>query len=147
MVSYTVSQGSGTFNSTWNSMFNDPFFIGFDSLANRLTSTHVNTSTFPPYNVRKEDEDNFIVELAVAGYNKESLSVTENDGSLEIKGDRPEDAEEYVHKGIAGRNFTRSFILGEYMHVDSAEIEDGMLYIKVKRELPEEKKPKTIKIK
>lgn len=144
MVTYTTN-GSGTY--TFNSLFNDPFFIGFDALANRLTSAHSNTSGFPPYNVRKIDEDTFIVELAVAGYNKESLEVSEHEGTLEIKGERPEDVEEYVHKGIAGRKFTRSFALGEYVHVDNAELKDGMLYVKVKRELPEEKKPKTIKIK
>lgn len=135
MVNYTLD------------LFNDPFFIGFDALANRLMTAHTNTNGFPPYNVRKVDEDTFIVELAVAGYNKESLTVTEHDGTLEIKGERPEDAEEYVHKGIAGRKFTRSFVLGEYVHVDSADLKDGMLYIKVKRDLPEEKKPRTVKIK
>lgn len=143
MVNYTVTTGSNTFNS----MFNDPFFIGFETLANRLTSAHTNTNGFPPYNVRKVDEDTFVVELAVAGYNKSSLSITEHDGTLEIKGERPEDVEEYVHRGIAGRKFTRNFVLGEYVHVDSADLNDGMLYVVVKRDLPEEKKPKTIKIK
>lgn len=143
MTNYTLTTGSNTFNS----MFNDPFFIGFDGLVNRLASAHSNTSGFPPYNVRKVDEDTFIVELAVAGYNKESLDITEHDGTLEIKGERPEDAEEYVHKGIAGRKFTRSFALGEYVHVDSADLKDGMLYVTVKRDLPEEKKPKSISIK
>jgi molecular chaperone IbpA len=143
MVNYTVTTGSNTFNS----MFNDPFFIGFDALANRLTSAHTNSNGFPPYNVRKLDEDTFIVELAVAGYNRHSLSITEHDGTLEIKGERPEDEEEYVHKGIAGRKFTRSFALSEYMYVDSADLKDGMLYVTVLRQVPEEKKPKTIKIK
>ena len=141
----TYTSGSG--NYTFNSLFNDPFFIGFEALANRLTSAHTNTTGFPPYNVRKEDEDNFVIELAVAGYNKESLSITEHEGTLEVKGERPEDAEEYVHKGIAGRKFTRSFVLGEYVYVSSADLKDGMLYVKLRRELPEEKKPKTIKIK
>lgn len=129
---------------TW---LNDPFFIGFDKMFDRLTNTTHQQSGFPPYNVRKVDEDTFVVELAVAGYNKQSLDVKENDGMLEIKGERPEDVEEYLHKGIAGRKFTRTFALGEYMYVDSADLNDGMLYVVVKRELPEEKKPKTIKIK
>jgi molecular chaperone IbpA len=135
MVNYTLD------------LFNDPFFIGFETLANRLTSAHTNSNGFPPYNIRKVDEDTFVVELAVAGYNKESISITENDGTLEIKGERPEDVEEYIHKGIAGRKFTRNFVLGEYVHVDNADLNDGMLYVFVKRDLPEEKKPKTIKIK
>jgi molecular chaperone IbpA len=147
MVNYTVSTGSNTFNSAWNSMLNDPFFIGFDGLVNRLTTAHTNSNGFPPYNVRKVDEDTFVVELAVAGYNRESLTITEHDGTLEIKGERPEDVEEYIHKGIAGRKFTRTFALSEYMYVDKADLNDGMLYVVVKRDLPEEKKPKTIKIK
>jgi molecular chaperone IbpA len=129
---------------TW---LNDPFFIGFDRMFNRLTNTTTNQSGFPPYNVRKVDEDTFVVELAVAGYNKESIAITEHDGSLIIKGERPEDVEEYLHKGIAGRKFTRTFALGEYMFVNSADLVDGMLYVVVKREVPEEKKPKTIEIK
>lgn len=136
-----------TTNGSWNNFFNDPFLIGFDALANRLTSAHTTSNGFPPYNVRKVDDDTFVVELAIAGYNKESLTITEHDGTLTVKGERPEDVEEYVHKGIAGRKFTRTFALGEYMFVDSADLNDGMLYIVVKREVPEEKKPKTIKIK
>ena len=128
-------------------LFNDPFFIGFDALANRLTSAHSNANGFPPYNVRKIDEDTFVVELAIAGYNRESLNITEHDGTLTVKGERPEDVEEYLHKGIAGRKFTRTFALGEYMYVDEADLKDGMLYIVVKRNIPEEKKPKTIEIK
>jgi molecular chaperone IbpA len=137
----TTTNGLGP---TW---LNDPFFIGFDKMFNRISGTSHQQSGFPPYNVRKVDEDTFVVELAVAGYNRPSLTVTENDGLLEIKGERPEDAEEYLHKGIAGRKFTRTFALGEYMYVDSADLNDGMLYVVVKREVPEEKKPKTIKIK
>lgn len=128
-------------------LFNDPFFIGFDKMLDRLTHTTHQQSGFPPYNVRKIDEDTFVVELALAGYNKESIDITEHDGSLTIKGERPEDTEEYLYKGIAGRKFTRTFALSEYMNVSSADLVDGMLYIVVKREIPEEKKPKTIKIK
>jgi molecular chaperone IbpA len=134
-------------NSLTMDLFNDPFFIGFDALANRLTSAHSNANGFPPYNVRKIDEDTFVVELAIAGYNKNSLNITEHDGTLTVKGERPEDVEEYLHKGIAGRKFTRTFALGEYMYVDEADLKDGMLYIVVKRNIPEEKKPKTIEIK
>lgn len=140
-MSYTYTYGST------NSLFNDPFFIGFDKMFNRLTNTTNQQSGFPPYNVRKIDEDTFVVELAVAGFNKHGIEITEHDGVLTIKGERPEDVEEYVHKGIAGRKFTRTFTLAEYMFVKSADLIDGMLYVVVEREVPEEKKPKTIKIK
>ncbi len=142
-----MSYISSTENALGPTWLNDPFFIGFDKMFNRLTNTTHQQSGFPPYNVRKVDEDTFVVELAVAGYNKSSIEVTEHDGVLSIKGERPEDAEEYLHKGIAGRKFTRTFALGEYMYVDSADLNDGMLYVIVKREVPEHKKPKTIKIK
>jgi molecular chaperone IbpA len=142
-MSYITMQENGL-GPTW---LNDPFFIGFDRMFDRLTNTTTNQSGFPPYNVRKIDEDTFVVELAVAGYNKDAINITEHDGSLIIKGERPEDVEEYLHKGIAGRKFTRTFALGEYMFVNSADLVDGMLYVVVKREVPEEKKPKTIQIK
>lgn len=129
---------------TW---LNDPFFIGFDKMFNRMINTTNNQSGFPPYNVRKIDEDTYVVELAVAGYNKDSIEITEHDGTLTIKGERPEDVEEYLHKGIAGRKFTRTFTLAEYMYVDYADLKDGMLYVSVKRNIPEEKKPKNITIK
>ena len=140
-MSYTLTTGSGTFNT----LFNDPFFIGFDKMFNRLATTH-QQSGFPPYNVRKLDEDNFVIDLAVAGYSKDTLSIEEQDGTLTIKGEKPDDTDTYLHKGIAGRKFTRTFALGEYMHVDNADFNDGMLYIIIKREIPEEKKPKSIKI-
>ena len=142
-MSYISSTENGL-GPTW---LNDPFFIGFDRMFDRLSGTTHQQSGFPPYNVRKIDDDTFVVELAVAGYNKQSLSVIEKDGILEIKGDRPEDTEEYIHKGIAGRKFTITFALSEYMFVESADLNDGMLYVIVKREIPEHKKPKTIKIK
>ena len=107
------------------------FGIGFDRMFDELSRLHEGTvsTNYPPYNVIEVTDDKYIVELAVAGYNKESLTITEHDGTLEIKGERPEDVEEYVHKGIAGRKFTRSFALGEYVHVDSADLKDGMLYV------------------
>ena len=141
----TYTNGSGTY--TFNSMFNDPFFIAATRLANRLTLPAETSSGFPPYNTRKIDDETFIVELAVAGYNKGSLEITEHDSTLIIKGERPEDAEEYLHKGIAGRKFTRKFGLDDYQYVDSAELKDGMLYIVLKYNIPDEKKPKAIKIK
>jgi molecular chaperone IbpA len=140
---YTYTYGS----RTGNSLFNDPFFIGFDKMLDRWTNNTTQQSGFPPYNLRKVDDDTYVVELAVAGFNNNAIEVTEHDGVLTIKGERPEDGEEYVHKGIAGRKFTRTFTLAEYMFVDSADLNDGMLYVVVKRDIPEEKKPKTITIK
>lgn len=136
-----------TYN-TFPSVFNDPFFIGFDRLVNRVSTLHTNSTGFPPYNVVKKDNDNWVVEMAVAGFSKDEIEITEQDGTLKIEGSKEDESKsEYLHRGIATRKFTRSFALGEYMYVDKAELTDGMLYITIKLELPEEKKPKTIKIK
>lgn len=144
MVTYNYAMPA----NTWLSIMNDPFFIGFDKFAQRVSST-LNTQhqNFPPYNVRKLDEDTFVVELAVAGFTKEDLTITEHDGILKIEGAKEDSTEDYVHKGIAGRKFTRTFTLGEYVFVNSADLNDGMLYVVLKREVPEDKKPKVIDIK
>jgi len=86
--------------------------------------------------------------LAIAGFSRENIDISVDNGTLIIKGEIVEviDAE-IVHKGIAGRKFVRSFALGEYMEVTGAEMKDGMLHINVDRVIPEDKKPKTIDIK
>ena len=130
-------------------LFNDPFFIGFNRDLARLNSAHkINSQSYPPYDLLKLDEDTYRLSLAIAGFTKEDVSVSVEDGTLIIKGEIVEVTDaEIVHKGIAGRKFVRSFALGEYMEVSGAELKDGMLHINVDRIVPEEKKPKTIKIK
>ena len=139
----TYSLNTGTL---WN-IFNDPFFIGFQPNVN--TWTHVTAqNNYPPYNVIKEDDDTYIVEIALAGFDKSDLSVTVDNGNLIVKGEKEKkDDVEFTHKGIANRSFTRSFALGEFMEITGAEFENGMLSITVERIVPEEKKPKLIKIK
>jgi HSP20 family molecular chaperone IbpA len=111
-------------------LFNDPFFIGFNRELGRLNTAHkVNSQSYPPYDLLK-------------------LDVLVDNGTLIIKGEITEVVDaEVVHKGIAGRKFVRSFALGEYMEVTDAELKDGMLNVSIDRIVPEEKKPKTIKIK
>jgi molecular chaperone IbpA len=130
-------------------LFNDPFFIGFNRELGRLNSAHkTNTQSYPPYDLLKLDEDTYRISIAVAGFSKDDINVSVDNGTLIIKGEIVEVADaEVVHKGIAGRKFTRSFALGEYMEVTGAEMKDGMLHINVDRIVPEDKKPKTIKIK
>ena len=130
-------------------LFNDPFFIGFNRDLARLNNAHkINSQSYPPYDLLKLDEDTYRLSLAIAGFAKEDVSVSIENGTLIIKGEIVEviDAE-VVHKGIAGRKFVRSFALGEYMEVTGAEMKDGMLHINVDRVIPEDKKPKTIEIK
>ena len=130
-------------------LFNDPFFIGFNKEIARLNSAHkTNSQSYPPYDLIKLDEDTYKLSLAIAGFAKEDIDVSVDNGTLVIKGEITEVTDaEVVHKGIAGRKFVRSFALGEYMEVTGAELKDGMLHINVDRIVPEEKKPKKIKIK
>jgi molecular chaperone IbpA len=130
-------------------LFNDPFFIGFNRELGRLNTAHkTNSQSYPPYDLLKLDEDTYQISLAIAGFSKEDIDVSVDNGTLIIKGEIVEVTDaEVVHKGIAGRKFVRSFALGEYMEVTSAELKDGMLHVHVVRIVPEEKKPKTIKIK
>jgi molecular chaperone IbpA len=130
------------------SIFNDPFFLGFGDQFVRWETNKKTTSSFPPYNVKKVDEDNYVVELAVAGYDRDDIDVTVDKDTLIIKSEREnDDKSDYLHKGIAGRNFTQTFTLGEYMIVKSALLENGLLSVKIEREVPEEAKPRQIKVK
>ena len=128
--------------------FNDPFFLGFNDQFARWNTNKKTITTFPPYNVKKVDEDNYIVELAVAGYDREDIDITVDKDTLIIKSERENDDKvDYLHKGIAGRNFTQTFTLGEYMVVKSASLDNGLLIVKIEREVPDEAKPRQIKIK
>lgn len=131
-------------------LFRDPFFIGFNRELERMSNVHsaATRQSYPPYDVLKLDEDTFLVSLAVAGFSKDDIEISVDEGTLKITGEIVEVTDaEVLHKGIAARKFTRSFALGEYMEVSSASLKDGMLNINVVRNVPEEKKPKTIKIK
>ena len=129
-------------------LFNDPFFIGFNRELSRLNTAHkTNSQSYPPYDLLKLDEDTYRISLAIAGFSREDIDVSVDNGTLIIKGEIVEVTDaEIVHKGIAGRKFVRSFALGEYMEVTGAEMKDGMLHINVDRIVPEDKKPKTITI-
>lgn len=130
-------------------LFNDPFFIGFNRELSRLNTAHkTNSQAYPPYDLLKLDEDTYRLSVAVAGFTKDDINVSVDNGTLVIKGEIVEVTDaEIVHKGIATRKFVRSFALGEYMEVTGADLKDGMLHVSIDRVIPEEKKPKTIKIK
>ena len=136
-------------NHLYLDLFNDPFFIGFNRELGRLNAVHKgNSQSYPPYDLLKLDDDTYQISLAIAGFSREDIDVSVDNGTLVIRGEIVEVTDaEVVHKGIAGRKFVRSFALGEYMEVTSAELKDGMLHVHVVRIVPEEKKPKKIKIK
>ena len=131
-------------------LFKDPFFIGFNRELDRLNAVHnlATRQAYPPYDILKLDEDTYKLSLAVAGFSKDDINVSVDNGTLIVKGELAEVSDaEIVHKGIAGRKFTRTFALGEYMEVTGAEMKDGMLHIDIDRIIPEDKKPKEIAIK
>jgi len=122
--------------------FNDDFFSDF------FVKTH---NTYPPYNV-KEKDDKGLIELAVAGFKEKDLKIEVKDNLLSIYGCKEIDDKNIsklysIHRGIANRNFTRKFKLHEYIVINGAKLEDGMLKIAYHREVPESEKPKVIKIK
>ena len=132
------------------SMLEDPFFIGFDSLLNKVNS-HAKTyqgTNYPPYNLIRTGENSYLIELAVAGFDEEDFDIQLQDGVLTIKGEvgTEEFAADYLHKGIAARNFERKFTLADTIKVDGASLHQGMLTIRLVNEIPEEKKPIKIAI-
>ncbi len=127
-------------------IFNDPFYGTLAQEFEKLF-TQPTKATYPPYNIVKIDEDKIVMEFAVAGFKRDDISITTEKNVLSIKADKPEaDDKAYLHKGIAARKFTRAFNLPEYFEVESAGFEDGILYIDLIRNIPEEKKPKQISI-
>lgn len=128
-------------------IFNDPFYGTLAQEFEKLF-TQPTKATYPPYNVVKINDEKIVMEFAVAGFKKDEISVTTEKNILSIVAERPEsDEKNYLHKGIAARKFSRSFNLPEYFEVESAGHEDGILYIDLVKNVPEEKKPKSIKIK
>lgn len=124
-------------------------FLGFDHIFDQLENIHKHAKdTYPPHNVVKEEEMKYSLELAVAGFQKEHIDISVNDGVLDINGNRPQrrEQEKYVHKGISARNWKKSFRLSEYTEVTGADLKDGILTVNLEVILPEEKRPRKIKI-
>ena len=127
-----------------------PYAVGFDRQFNRLNDyiSHQQTSTgFPPYNIRKEGELNHVIEMALAGFSKDDIEVEVAQGVLTIRSMKENtDDEATVHRGISYRKFDRKFTLADDIVVNNAKLENGLLTISLEQIIPEEKKPKLIKI-
>ena len=122
--------------------------IGVDRLFDRLISNiEAPQNNYPPYNIVQVNEDEYFIELAVAGLDEEDLEITQDQSTLTITG-KIEVSENlnYLHKGIAGRSFRREFTLAEHVEVTEANLKKGILFIRLKRDIPEAMKPKTIAI-
>ena len=127
-------------------LFKDPFFIGWDRHFKDLEKVMHNSTNYPPYNLVEVGEDTYMIELALAGFKKEEISVEQENNVLTIKGSSGEDSNKYIHKGIGARDFTRTFSLSEYMIVAGVTMENGVLRVLIIRDVPEEAKPKKFEI-
>ena len=127
------------------------FSIGFDSMFDRLLGgnmQHVsNSQGYPPYNIRKEGEAKYIIEMAVAGLSEDDLEVELKEGTLSIRSKQStEDQSDYVHRGIAKRQFERSFALSDDIVVKGCDLTNGMLIVELEKVIPEEKRARLIPI-
>ena len=131
------------------------FGIGFDNMFDDLmrVSTQQSTSNYPPYNIVQINDDEYMIAVAVAGFGHDNLSVTKDKKFLIIEGKHAAENVEvedptaiYLHKGISERSFRREFQLADHVEISNAHLELGILSIHLKREVPEEAKPKTIAI-
>jgi molecular chaperone IbpA len=132
------------------------FSVGFDNLFDSFLNMDITRDTgYPPYNIRKLNEYQYAIEMALAGFSKEDIEVEAEDGKLTVRsksetgeerGEISDNNENFVHRGIAKRSFLRQFNLSDDIIVKSADLKDGMLIVSLERVVPDEKKPKLIPI-
>jgi len=122
-------------------------FIGFDHLWNEIERlSNGNDVSFPKHNVVRHSDTEYSIELALAGYSHDDLEVELKEGILVVRGKHSEAEKEYLHKGVSTKNFTKTFRLSEHVVVDGADFVNGLLVIKLKVVVPEEKRPRLIPI-
>ena len=130
------------------------FGVGFDDVFDKLTEFHDNVAknipNYPPYNIKKTAENQYVIEMAVAGFGKQDIEITTEDDKLVIKGnvesdDTPQD--NLLWQGLALRPFTRMFTLNDQVEVNNAEMINGLLKVTLERIIPESKKPKKVEVK
>ena len=129
-----------------------PYAVGFDHMFDQLgryVTDNVTSTGFPPYNIRKDGENNFVIEMALAGFNKKDIEVEVEDGTLSIRSVKEDtsEANSEIYRGIAYRKFERKFTLADSVVVNGAKLENGMLTVDLEHVVPEEKKPRLITIK
>jgi len=128
--------------------------VGFDRLFSMLDKTAGfeagGGATYPPYNIERTGENSYRVTIAVAGFSESELAIEAKENSLTVKGEKTREADarpaELLYQGIAARAFERVFRLADFVEVNAAKLENGLLHIDLVRELPEAMKPRTIRI-
>ena len=129
-----------------------PYAVGFDRVFDNLTRYVDNNATstgYPPYNIRKEGEYNYVIEMALAGFAREDLEIEVADGVLTIRSvkEKSDDDVSNIYRGISYRKFVRKFTIADDIVVNGAKMENGMLSVDLERIVPEEKKPRLIEVK
>ena len=126
------------------------FGIGFDNMFDELMRMNSQqTLNYPPYNIVKQTEDTFYIEVATAGFSEGEIEINLTNRLLTIKGQSSNNEDigyEYLHRGISSRDFVREFTLAEHVEVKSASVKNGILKISLERIVPEDKKSKKIQI-
>lgn len=130
----------------------DKFFVGFDDQFNRLAKVHdeltKNIPSYPPYNIKKVADNQYVIEIAVAGFGQSDIEITLDENKLVVKGNAANDENEnFLFKGIANRAFTRTFALDDQIVIQDAEMLNGMLRVFMEKIIPEHKKPRKIEVK
>mgnify|MGYP003568396280 FL=1 len=122
-------------------------FVGFDSLFDELNAlADRKESNYPAYNIAKDDDEHYRIELALAGFSSDEITIQTEKGILTIEANKAEERGNYIHQGIAKRGFSKMFRLAEYMKVDDAQFVDGILTVFLHREVPEADRPQQISI-
>ena len=128
-----------------------PYAVGFDRIfdnLSRYTSDNMQSTGFPPYNIRKEGDYNYVIELALAGFGKKDIEVEVADGTLSVRSVKENSEDDStVYRGISYRRFERKFTMADDIVVNGAKLENGMLTVELERVVPEEKKPRLISVK
>ncbi len=128
-----------------------PYAVGYDRIfdhLNNYVSNNVTSTGFPPYNIRKEGDYNYVIEMALAGFSKKDIEIEVADGTLTIRSTKEnEENEDTIHRGISYRKFNRKFTIADDIIVNDASLDNGMLQINLERIVPEEKKPRLIEVK
>lgn len=123
--------------------------IGFDRLTTALENANrVESGGYPPYNIELTGEDQYRITLAVAGFTTDELDIEVKNNKLTVSGNKETETGErtYMHRGIANRNFERSYQLADHVRVEGADMQDGLLHIDLVREIPEAMKPRRVEI-
>lgn len=130
-----------------HTLFPRSAFVGFDHLFDELDRVARNANDqYPPHNIVKVDDTNYVIELAVAGFAREELDIIVKDRSLRVVGKHENRGRDYIHRGISTKRFEKNFRLSEYVQVNGADLTDGILAIQLEVVVPEEMRPRTIEI-